>query len=132
MTSDTRFKIALAILLTAFALLFVRNTFAEDKDISLDVYPRAYIGGRTTTLRVRWQIAKHKDNRAYSIAYACESGEESVRVRDMNGVNEPYTFPEWFPNINASGVCSFYACVYRVDGKRRCERIEVSDIRSQE
>ena len=127
MTSETKFRLALTFLLLSLALLVVKNVFGDEPAVKLEVSPRVYsvMPYAKNTFRVKWQIRKDSNNREYSVSYLCESGEERLSSRGMNGENEPYTFPEWYPNINTGGSCVFEVCVYRNDKSRKCVNQQV-------
>ena len=116
----TIFLCLLMIILWAYVALFAQS------EITLDVYPRLYSCLYETTLRVRWQIEPHVDNRAYTLAWWSEEGRSGLTWRMIEGDKAAKTYT-LFVDI-ACVPYVFQACVYRwVDGKSVsfCDRQEV-------
>lgn len=119
MTSETRFRIGLSILLLAFGLLVAKNVFGQ---VKLDVAPRLAITNpyKATTFRVRFRIEPHPDNREYAYFASC-GGEEISSIRKIEYVT--YTF---FENLIVLNRCLFQVCISRLGLKNPiCVRQEV-------
>jgi hypothetical protein len=101
--------------------VFYTGIFAtrREKEITLDVYPRVSIS--PATVRIRWRIDRHPDNRAWSMSYTSELGVVSSSFKEMHGEEEPEVYTV-FRDLR-TGYFVFEACVYR-PGKKFCDRQE--------
>lgn len=115
----------LIVAITVFFLIwYTWPTEGQEKEgwvISIEVNPKVVVSVKKTTFHIIWRIAKHPDNRQWSLAYGCESWESSGSWGQMDG-DSPITY-DIYRDVNVGGGCTFEACVYRTVGKPyRCAR----------
>lgn len=90
--------------------------------ISIQVSPRMVASVKRITFHITWRIARHPDNRGWSLAYGCQSLESSGSWGQMEGENAAITY-DVYRDVTVGGGCTFEACVYRGTGKPyRCAR----------
>ena len=114
MTRDNVFRLAFYLLMLATILVFGRSAFAQAKDITLDIAPRAVVANpyKRTTFRVILRIFEHPDNRLWSYSATC-GVEIRSSIRSVDRITN-----EWFEELTVVEPCYFQACVHRnVDGK---------------
>lgn len=135
MASETRYRIALTILLLALLGLVARNVFAQEtkprfkvevvgkadvEPLKIDVMPKFVIPMpyKRTTFRVRWRIDPHADNRKYRLESECDGGEKYASEQALDGENEKAT-REVFQEFHG-GPCYFTIVLLRiVEGKEK-------------
>lgn len=90
----------------------------KEEVITIMVTPRLVVPNpnKRTTFHIVWRIARHPDNRLWSLAYGCESGETNGSWQSMDGEDEPITH-DIYRDILVGGGCNFEVCVYRGIGK---------------
>lgn len=108
--------------------LMVGGQEKKEEVISIQVRPRAVVPNpyKRVTFHIIWRIARHPDNRHWTLAYACTSGESHGSGKSMDGENEPITY-DVYREVLVGGGCNFEVCVYRGVGKPfRCARETVA------
>ncbi len=125
MTSDTRFKLALFLLLTALGVILVSNLRGMDSlpssdtlairpsPITLDVIPKITVRNehRKTAFRVYFRIESNEDNREYAYSATCGS-ELKSSIRQVQAVS--YTI---FEELTVLENCWFQVCLSRIGEK---------------
>lgn len=138
MTSDTKFRLALSLLLAALTLLLVRNVVAQGmlgtfplprivgmatkmpSPVTIDVVPKVVLPNTYTTFRVRIRVEPHPDNREYAYNATCGS-ELRSSIRQIDFVS--YTFYDYLTTV---ADCTFRVCISRLGMKNAlCARQEV-------
>lgn len=111
MTSETRFKLALVLLLLALGLLIVRNAIA-DQIITLDVAPKFGFVSPTkpVTVRLLIRIERHELNRRLDIAWLW--GSEQLPLDQYSPAVYTKFYDIWENEV-------FRACLQRV-GRTIC------------
>lgn len=76
--------------------------------VTLRVFPPNSLAGISgATIWIDYKITRHPDNRNYMVKWGDEGGEWGGTGRNLDGDNEPYTFPRIF-------VADLYAGQYEV------------------
>jgi hypothetical protein len=113
MSSETKFRLSLILLLTALFGLVAKNVLAEE--VTISVLPKVAITNpyTVTTFRIFWQIPQHKDNRMYSISYSCGSDIHSSQ-RDLEGDKAAVSYTR-YTDLRVVSNCLFLVCVHRLE-----------------
>lgn len=99
--------------------------------ISIKVSPQVVASMKRTTFHIIYRIERHADNRMWSLAYGCESGESNGSWGQMEGESAAVTY-DIYRDVSAQGGCTFEACVYRGTGKPyRCASQKVVSSKDQ-
>ena len=89
-------------------------------EIKLSLSPKVAIQTeKKVTIKATWHIARHKDNRYYSIVWASTEGESGSAFRQMEGEDMAVTYERLIDVTR--GVYIFEACVYRLT-RRFCDK----------
>jgi hypothetical protein len=123
MTSETKFRLALSLLLLALGLLVAKNVFGGPPPlISIDVIPKVATANpyKSMTFRVRFRIEPNENNREF--AYFATCGVESkTSIRKVDATT--FTF---FEELTVVETCQFQVCLSRLGEKTpHCVKQEV-------
>lgn len=113
-TSDTKFKLALCLLLIGLLLIFARNVLGAEKAVLIDIQPRVTATSpyKQVMFRVRITIPRHKDNKLWSYTASCGDEIKSSQ-RELNaGSAVTYT---WFEELKVTEDCIFQVCIHRAE-----------------
>lgn len=117
LTSDTRFKIALTVLLIACFSLFVKNVLGKENPVTLDLLPQIFVcsPNEKPQIRIRATVAKNADNREVKMSWQSADGESGSSAIQMEGENSPSVFTI-FRNVTC-GNYDISVCVHRTTTK---------------
>ncbi len=123
------------VLMLATAIMLGASLFADaPPEITLSVSPRVLVDfpGKRTDFWLHWRIERHPNNRYYSVAYTCLSGETRFSQSELDGDKAAMNY-DWYPRIETGAGCNFEACIYRTKGKPyKCASVTVITLEDNE